>query len=480
MIALLLSAYTSIIFILAFFIWKRTKSFAFMLGIFFLFYWGMAGSWIFYFDALSGFKGEAIGLHYYYLFDVLFDVKLNKSFLIAISLHSLFIISIQLSVLFFYRNQKTNVSKVLLLDYRKLYLIALIAIAISSAFIWSEITEAFQDNKILYHVVELNENRFFSLHQLFLQISITAVVFLTGLLLSPTAEKIKLNSYSVQAHLLIFPLLVLILSFLAVLGNKKELMFAGMLTILFFLSNNRRGKKDLKRLLILSMLIILPLFSTDIIRGKNFRSLLSLDFEGKKVETEKEKRSLKDVFGSVVFSNELFFANLSMYGAIEKDVPVAPGISFKYLAASMIPRAIKKDRPEDVYVHYANGVGANLESGQGYTIHHATAWLLNFGVFGVLLGGVIIGFIWGRLSSLQIIRNAAKYKQILIYLVPAITCAYLPVILRSGIESYKGFIIEGIIFTCLLVYISLEGMLSKRQLSRRSGSKNHKLLQGGD
>lgn len=458
---LLLLLSTAIILALTVVIWRRTKTFSFVLGIFFLFYWGLAGSWIFYFDAISGFQGAEIGLHYYYIFDVLFKVKLDHSFLLAIVFHAAFIISIQLSVLLFYRKKADTVNRILIVDYKKLALIGLLAFLCSNFFIYDEIIEAYRHNKILYHVVELTENRFFSLHQLFLQISITATVFLFGLLLSPKARKIKLNIYGRKAYFYGFLLIGIVLPFLTILGNKKELLFAGMLTILFFLDNNKKNASNFKRLGIITLIIILPLFSTDIIRGKQFRSLLNLDIFGTKTEVEKKSFKPSDIVGAVLFSNELFFANFSMYGAIEKNVPVNTGISIKYLGASMVPRAIKNERPADVYSHYAKGVGADLESGQGYTIHHATAWMLNFGKIGIILGGLFIGFIWGKLSSLSLKRKGTTFKKIIIFLAPAITCAYLPILIRSGIESYKGFFIEGILFSCLIIYISIKDVFKK-------------------
>jgi hypothetical protein len=144
-----------------------------------------------------------------------------------------------------------------------------------------------------------------------------------------------------------------------------------------------------------------------------------------------------------------------MYGSIKKNIPVKYGVSFEYLAHSMIPRAISADRPPDVYDHYVKNVGADLESGQGYTIHHATAWMLNFGKLGIFFGGLLIGFIWGKLSSLKLNSKDSSFKHIVINLAPVITCAYLPVIIRSGIESYKGYLIEGILFTCLIIFASV-------------------------
>ena len=76
-------------------------------------------------------------------------------------------------------------------------------------------------------------------------------------------------------------------------------------------------------------------------------------------------------------------------------VPWTWGSSVLSLALSAVPRIFWAARPDTIYVHYAAFLG--LEAGQGYTIHHATGWYLNFGPVGVLLGGGALGSLWGWL-----------------------------------------------------------------------------------
>ena len=49
------------------------------------------------------------------------------------------------------------------------------------------------------------------------------------------------------------------------------------------------------------------------------------------------------------------------------------------------------------YQYYATGVGAR--EGQGYSIHHATGWYLNFGVAGVVMGAILLGRLWAGLYN---------------------------------------------------------------------------------
>src|SRR5690606_24905000 len=137
------------------------------------------------------------------------------------------------------------------------------------------------------------------------------------------------------------------------------------------IENNKKNFRSYYRLMALTLIIIIPLFSTDLVRGQKFYSLLTYSNIWEKSKVPKEKKTLVYKIGSVLFSNELFFSNFSMYASLKKEVPVETGISLKYLASSMIPTAIKANRPDDVYSHYAKSVGASSETGQGYTIHHA-------------------------------------------------------------------------------------------------------------
>ena len=109
---------------------------------------------------------------------------------------------------------------------------------------------------------------------------------------------------------------------------------------------------------------------------------------------ELETFSAVDWWESVTFilqSNEAFAAHFSLYGTLKFNVAPTIGWSVYSLAASIVPRMVWADRPEDVYPYYAEQVGVNPD--QGYTLHHATGWYLNFGFTGIIAGGLFVG--WG-------------------------------------------------------------------------------------
>ena len=91
-------------------------------------------------------------------------------------------------------------------------------------------------------------------------------------------------------------------------------------------------------------------------------------------------------------SNEAYGAHFSMYGVLAGQVEPRFGYSLYALACSVIPRVLWPDRPRDIYLYYSESVGAIQN--QGYSLHHATGWYLNFGYLGVALGAIVMGLVW--------------------------------------------------------------------------------------
>ena len=91
--------------------------------------------------------------------------------------------------------------------------------------------------------------------------------------------------------------------------------------------------------------------------------------------------------------NEAYAAHFSMYGVLSRNVEPKFAYSLYSLALSAIPRIVWPDRPRDIYLYYSESVGT--VQNQGYSLHHATGWYLNFGYLGVALGAVVMGLVWG-------------------------------------------------------------------------------------
>jgi hypothetical protein len=132
-----------------------------------------------------------------------------------------------------------------------------------------------------------------------------------------------------------------------------------------------------------------------------------------------------------------------MYGVLSRNVEPQFGYSVYSLLCSVIPRILWPDRPNDIYLYYSESVGT--VQNQGYSLHHATGWYLNFGVLGVLLGGVVMGLVWAMcINARRKIRGLSGLAFRLFAIVaPWFFAACLPPMLRAGPEAYKGLVIEG-------------------------------------
>ncbi len=151
-------------------------------------------------------------------------------------------------------------------------------------------------------------------------------------------------------------------------------------------------------------------------------------------------------------SNEMFSVHFSMYGVLAMNVPHTYGSSLWSLILSVIPRVIWPGRPADIYEHYATGVDA--VAGQGYGIHHATGWYLNFGLPGVIVGAVVLGCVWAG-SFNRLVTGTGESHGIVSRLVAAIVpwtiVGNMPAFVRAGPEAYKGLVLESLVFpVCVL------------------------------
>ncbi|MCB0815838.1 MAG: hypothetical protein KDB87_22060, partial [Flavobacteriales bacterium] len=152
---------------------------------------------------------------------------------------------------------------------------------------------------------------------------------------------------------------------------------------------------------------------------------------------------------NVLLSNEMFAAHFSMYGILRNSVPPEPFISMRYLWASAAPAFVRGERPSSAYDLYARG--AHLQEGQGYTIHHAAGWYLNAGFAGPLLGGLLLGLVWGGVVRLR--NRTDKYHPVLGVL-PFLFVAFLPQVLRNGPEAYRTLLVEGLLLPVLILLLT--------------------------
>jgi hypothetical protein len=139
------------------------------------------------------------------------------------------------------------------------------------------------------------------------------------------------------------------------------------------------------------------------------------------------------------------------------------GGSFNYLFHSLVPRFLSVERPPDSYQHYVEYI--HYTGIQGFTINHATGWYLNFGVFGIVLGGAFLGAFVGAghvmLKRLNDQRAVVYIFQVMFLLV---TCAFFPSLIRTGPEGFKALCFEAVLIPTALIYAVywFSGHLSKQ------------------
>lgn len=456
---LLLALYTLVIAFLAQRIWKKTRSAFFMLGIFMLYYWSLLGAWFVVYDNLNDNAGMQFGLHYYYLLEEMFPVKADNAYMLANLLYAVFIIAIELTVLRFAgrRGAPQLPEKKLTLNHYTL-LAGCFALMIVSLFIVrNEILYAASAGQSVYTITRGVANPLFPLHQLCNNLLVSGMFFGLVVYLSGPKGKYTFAKGTMPVTVLYILAAVLFEGYMLFLGNKKEIFFSGMASVLFFLYNiNIRS--SLVKISALCLIIMAPLFFNDAIRSYSPRFLLNYFDIPDLVYTPPPavtytQFSVQNASLTFLFSNEMFAAHFSMYGAVKYNVPLTYGKSVVVLAVSAIPRAIVPNRPEDVYQHYVKSVGASTH--QGFTIHHATGWFINFWYTGVALGGFVLGWLWSWLYNL-FCRPVTRKKFLFLVSVFGI-CAFsagIPVLIRSGIEAYKVMAFELIILPCLFFYLS--------------------------
>ena len=115
----------------------------------------------------------------------------------------------------------------------------------------------------------------------------------------------------------------------------------------------------------------------------------------------------------------------------------------------------------DVYGYYSQQL--NLPKDQGFTINHITAWIINFGWTGIIIGPILLGLI--LMSPLilgnRIWKNLPNDSNIFILVM--ITC-FGAMLVRSGPEGIKSILYEALLIPMGLLwsYPTLQNMLKRK------------------
>lgn len=455
-----LFVFTLIIAVLLYFIWKKHRNWTVVFGIGMIYYWSLSGAWFIVFDQLTSDSGEKIGLHYYYYFEKLFHIILNKDYLFSIAAYGLFIICIEVMLLIFpsrLPNENTKTEPVWI-SHLSLILIALSALAASIFFNYEKIIEAIQLKESIYVYTRLHPGTYFTLHQLCNEISVLTLLMGIAIMISGKDAGFVKGKWSLGIFIFYLISFSIVTLYLVILGNRHDLILGGLIG-LYLLYYNLKKKIQPVRYLGFLLMIAIPIFTTDTVRSFPWGEYLGNVTSSKPVKKEiteaptSELVSGTTLMQNIAFSNEMFAAHMSMYGAIHFNIPHTNGSSLISLTASFIPRMFWPNRPMDIYPYYASGV--NYHDEQGFTIHHATGWYLNFGWLGIIIGGFLFGSLWSY--SLTAETNSSRenrFAKILVFLLPISVAAFIPLFIRAGIEVYKPLLIEGILIPALILWLA--------------------------
>jgi len=241
------------------------------------------------------------------------------------------------------------------------------------------------------------------------------------------------------------------------MGNKNELFQSLITGVVFYLGNSRRPRYTVLGGMAVACFALIAYIDT--IRGRDLTDVV-------------ETLTLAEMVGSALTifeTNEQFAAHLSMYGAVAYDVAPTFGSSLVSLVLAVIPRAIWPTRPPDIYDYYAESVHA-VDS-QGFTLHHATGWYLNFGTAGIVIGGCLFGWLWGRcFNRLYAVRHDRSMLSMVCESIFFFTLTGgIPLVVRAGPEAYKP-----VVLVCLIMPVVVL-LAARPSIVRPSGAEGHDL-----
>ncbi|MCB0790953.1 MAG: hypothetical protein H6595_12290 [Flavobacteriales bacterium] len=451
---------------------RRTGDRTFLLGMVLFYIWTFMGAWFFIGDAMSGYQGFRVGLNYYYLMQKMFPFELDRDYLIALGGYTAFTFLMLLIIDLVTRSIRSiepSARMPIAVDHRVLHGIAILAGIVSFFLVLPLIKEALATDRPIYLVTRGTTYPGSTLHGLFNEVAAMAV--LLGWAIRSTARDGRWFTDRGQRWPgWTYPALLLVVSlYFMVLGNRHELFMALVLGSMVF-ALNARGRRP-GRYVIYASVVVAQLFITAKVREMTWKEVRG---EEAIVEDDtpfglpliahvpRKVTSPLARAGRKVISNELFCAHFSMYGVRRERVRPEPLLSMRYLFSSLVPRAIRSDRPPSSYDLYAKE--AHLTPGQGYTIHPAAGFYLNGGWYALFFGGALWGLLWGGLIRLRS-KPAQRPLPIRLFMLMGTSCwvAYLPILLRDGPELFKGLVFEGILMPVGMVLVAAWSARSKAQ-----------------
>jgi hypothetical protein len=426
----ILAIATAVIAVLTLALYRKRKDVGFLVGCGALYYWTLYGAWYIVIDKTGGFSGK----NYHYLEYKLFPISLDGDYMVTLALYSGFIILVQLTVLLtLSRASRLEIPR-LVMRHEPILMVAVLAALLSLYIIKDKLSEAWALNTSAYIYTRQQTDEWFTLHQVLNRVAMLPPSIGFATLVAGGRSRFFVNEvkrYTWPGYIALF-LGMSVFTF--VLGNKNEVFMSLITGLLCYLASVRRPSFLKAGLLIIGGMWFL--YAIDFFRGTPLSEMR--EAVSHRIEEATEVASF------VTSSNEAYAAHFSLYGVLSTGAEPRFGYSLYSLACSVVPRVMWPDRPADIYNYYADSVGAIQN--QGYSIHHATGWYLNFGYAGVALGAILMGLVWAGCSNAhqRILPKSGLVFRLFATISPWLFVACLPPLIRAGPEGYKGFIVEGL------------------------------------
>lgn len=434
-------------------LWRRTRNLAFPLGMMALYFWSLHGAWTLIYDLWLGVETG----RYHYLFGRMFPVELDRSYMATLALYGAFVLSVGLTCLVFARRRlddDNDQRNDLQLQHWRLLVISTVALVGSFLIVRNQLLEVAIANQTGYSLTSGGRDAIplFSLHQSLNRIMVMPLAVGVPLLFSRENGRYLVAHGGPGTRIFYGVLVACVLVYGFLLGNKAEA-FAGLLTgTLIYLTNTPRARVG--GLVAGGAVCFVAIALIDYVRSVPLGDLAS-----GVVDQENMLRAPLEIFRS----NEAFATHFSLYGIIDRDVPLIHGRGVVALLTAFVPRLMWPDRPPVTYAHYAESLG--LPEDQGFTLHHAAGWYLNFGAAGVVIGGFILGLVWSTLHNRLHRRETAATFGLIGF---AFVTGGLADFIRAGIASYKGLLIYNVLLPWFIVVLGSCRLLPGRTRGAKS------------
>jgi hypothetical protein len=442
-----LAATTAAIAALGVLLWLRTGHIGFPVGIGLLYYWSLYGAW----SVISDRTGGESGKRYDYLNVKMFPIDLDADYFLTLIYYALFILLIEMTLLLWIVPGPENVScgtKPIQISHPAMFVLVLLSCSFSYVIMQDQLKHAADLGMSAYIATRggLGEmHPLFTVHQILNRLAIFPLaiglaVYITGRTgrwLASSPSPIYGVAYGVLG--------LGVFAYTAMLGNKNELLSALLLGAVFYIGNCRKVKWATGAILAAAAFVAIA--AIDFLRGIPLIELSDRVNWWDALMWAPEIRS----------SNEAFAAHFSLYGVLHFNAALTYGDTFTALAASIVPRFFWPDRPEGSYVQYAESLGIyEGPTGQGYAIHHATGWFLNFGLWGLVAGAVLFGAIWAKCYNAHRAARSGErdWRNVLAIIAPAGLASFIPPLVRAGPDAYKGLLIEAFVIPTVIILFS--------------------------